>query len=173
MKKIVPIINTFLLIVILVYLGFTYKNDKQAYVNISEVYNGFEMKKELENKLIVVQNQRKKVLDSLELELQLISNQFSPNEEVSLKEKQEFDFSQRRFITQREQFSKENERVTLEFKNQIFTQMNKYVEEYGKENKYNYLFGTSGQGSIMYAQSKNDITKEVTNYINEKYKGNN
>ncbi|PCI97036.1 MAG: hypothetical protein COB15_08715 [Flavobacteriales bacterium] len=173
MKNIILIINTVLLISVLAYLGFTSKKEKQAYVNVSEVYNDFEMKKELENKLITVQNRRKKVLDSLEVELQLYANNFSPDKEISLEEKKEFDFLERRFLSNRETFLKENERVTLEFKNQIFTQMNKYIEEYGAENKYDYLFGTTGQGNIMYAQTKNNVTKEVINYINEKYNGNN
>lgn len=171
MNKTILLINTALLILILLYLGITYKKDKQAYVNIGELYDSFDMKKELENKLISVQNQRKKVLDSLEVELQLISNKYS-NEEAPIEIKQEFNLLKGRFITQREQFSKENERVTLEFKNQIFTQINNYVAEYAKEHKYDYLFGTTGQGSIMYAEEENNITKEVANYINERYKGN-
>lgn len=171
--KQLPLINTVLILIGFLYVGITSTKEKTAYVNISEVYNEFDMKKELENKIIGVQTQRKQVMDSLELALQLKSNQLTAVTKISVEERQTFELMQRNYITQRDQFAAENERVTQEFKNQIFTRLNEYAKEYGEEEGYDYLFGTSGQGSIMYAQQKHDITKEVIKYINEKYKGNN
>ena len=171
--KQLPLINIVLILVGFVYVGITSTKEKTAYVNISEVYNEFDMKKELENKIIGVQTQRKQVMDSLELSLRLKSNQLATVTKMSVEDRQTFELMQRNYMTQRDQFAAENEKVTQEFKNQIFIRLNEYAKEYGEEEGYDYLFGTSGQGSIMYAQPKHDITKEVIKYINEKYKGNN
>jgi len=172
MKRL-PLVNTVLIIAVLVYVGITSSKEKEAYININEVYNDFEMKIELENKLIAVQTKRKQVMDSLELEIQLASNRLSTITELSIEESQKFELMQRNYLTQRDQFEAENDRVTQEFKNQIFTRLNEYAKEYGEKEGYDYLFGTTGQGSIMYAKPEHDITKAVTKYINEKYKGNN
>lgn len=37
---------------------------------------------------------------------------------------------------------------------------------------YRYIFGAEGSGVLMYADERNNITKEVIEYINARYKGN-
>lgn len=45
------------------------------------------------------------------------------------------------------------------------------IKTYGKEKGYDYIFGTGDSPSVLYAKDSYDITKEVTELINEKYKG--
>src|SRR5688572_16738556 len=44
-----------------------------AFIELTKVYNSFQMKKELEGKMKTVQQMRNNILDSLKLELQVLS----------------------------------------------------------------------------------------------------
>lgn len=45
-----------------------------------------------------------------------------------------------------------------------------FVKVYGKEKGYSYIYGTNESGSILYAEDKYDITKEIVKLLNDKYK---
>jgi outer membrane protein len=46
----------------------------------------------------------------------------------------------------------------------------KFIKTYGKEKGYSYIYGTGDAASILYAEDKFDITKDVIKALNEKYK---
>lgn len=46
----------------------------------------------------------------------------------------------------------------------------KLIKDYGKEKGYDYIYGTGEAVSILYAQDKYDITKDIIKLINDKYK---
>lgn len=53
----------------------------------------------------------------------------------------------------------------------VIVGVKKFIKAYGKEKGYAYIFGTSdSNASILYAEDKTDITKEIVKLLNEKYK---
>ena len=46
----------------------------------------------------------------------------------------------------------------------------KYIKEYGKKEGYAYIYGTGEAVSILYAEDKYDITKDIVKLLNDKYK---
>ena len=46
----------------------------------------------------------------------------------------------------------------------------KFIKEFGKKNGYSYIYGTGDAASILYAEDKYDITKDVVKALNDKYK---
>lgn len=46
----------------------------------------------------------------------------------------------------------------------------KFIKEYGKEKGYSYIYGTGDAASILYAEEKYDITKDIIKLLNDKYK---
>ena len=46
----------------------------------------------------------------------------------------------------------------------------KFIKAYGKEKGYAYIYGTGDAASILYAEDKFDITKEIIKALNNKYK---
>jgi outer membrane protein len=46
----------------------------------------------------------------------------------------------------------------------------KFIKAYGKEKGYAYIYGTGDAASILYAEDKFDITKDVVKLLNDKYK---
>jgi len=45
----------------------------------------------------------------------------------------------------------------------------KFIKDYGKEKGYAYIYGTGEAVSILYAEDKYDITKEIITLLNDKY----
>ncbi|HEX8269242.1 MAG TPA: OmpH family outer membrane protein [Flavobacterium sp.] len=46
----------------------------------------------------------------------------------------------------------------------------KFIKDYGKKKGYDYIYGTGEAVSILYAQDKYDITKDIIKELNDKYK---
>ena len=46
----------------------------------------------------------------------------------------------------------------------------KFIKAYGKEKGYAYIYGTGDAATVLYAQDKYDITKEIIKLLNDKYK---
>ena len=51
----------------------------------------------------------------------------------------------------------------------LVNKVKKFVKVYGKEHGYSYIYGTGEAVSILYAQDKYDITKDIVKLLNEKY----
>ena len=147
---------------------------KVAYVDLSKVYSEFEMKKELEAKLQNVENSRKTILDSIELKLNGLSNIIK---RMDVKDKdrdakiQDFELSRQDYLLKQKNFSENNDAAATKYDQEIWKQINQYVKEYGKEHEYAYILGADGTGAVMYADEAKDLTKEVSTYVNERYKG--
>jgi outer membrane protein len=148
-----------------------FKNFKKiGYVTTLKAFEEFELKKELEVKYKNNQIAKQTYLDSLKLNVQTLaqkSNDLEPNKNNRIEELKKI------YLLKENQFNQENEAVYQQYNEQIWKQLNQYIEDYGKENGYDYLLGTSGQGSIMYATEKDNLTEEIIKYINNKYVGKN
>jgi outer membrane protein len=165
-----------LAIVLVLSVSFTllYKsqnNTKIAYIDLQKTFQDFELKKELEAKLIKVKNQRQHILDSLEFELKVLSKDLNNNSKPDEKKVSLFQAKREVFLTRKQEFMEENENLSAQFDGQIFKQMNQYIKDFGQKKSYTYIFGANGQGVLMYAKESEDITEDVLSYINDRYKG--
>lgn len=52
----------------------------------------------------------------------------------------------------------------------VVSSVKKFIKSYGKENGYAYIYGTGDAASVLYAEDKYDITKEIIKLLNDKYK---
>ena len=53
----------------------------------------------------------------------------------------------------------------------LISGIKKFIKSYGKEKGYAYIYGTGDAASILYAEDKFDITKDIIKALNDKYKG--
>jgi outer membrane protein len=142
--------------------------EKQAYVDTIKVFNEFGMKKTLEKKMKKALEQDRVMLDSLKLHLQTIYND-------SLID------GNKRFIAVRETQSKIEQKayqasqneiaLTDQYNTQIWKQLNQYLKDFGATKELDFMYGTSGQGNILFATEKYDLTEECIEYTNNKYLG--
>lgn len=148
-----------------------YKNKtKSGFVIISEVFNEFELKKEMAAKYEVTRNARKKILDSLQIDLSVLSRRLQSgqpsNEDKDLFERKRIDYGQKS-----QMFDEDNRQMSQQFDEQIVKQLNQYVADFGKEKHYDIIYGNTTNGSIMYGTDELNITKDVIAFVNSKYKG--
>jgi outer membrane protein len=138
---------------------------KFGYVTTIKVFEEFKMKKDLEDQYKKIQIIKQTYLDSIKLNIQTLSLQNLREQELKIAQ------SKRAYLLKENQFAKENENLYESYNDQIWKQLNQFMEDYGKEKNYDYILGASGQGTLMFAEESNDITKEVIEYINLRYAG--
>jgi outer membrane protein len=167
-KQKTSLIISFLAIALVVgYAIYNQFNTKRvAYVKTAIVFNDFKMKKALEAEYKKVENLRKVQLDSMMLVLNMI------HKEKDFKGKNEFlDYKTQEYKAKQQEFEESNIALTEKYNEQIWNQLNQYIKDFGDKNNYDFIYGSSGDGNLMYAADRNDITQDVTNYVNVKYEG--
>jgi outer membrane protein len=146
------------------------KNEpKIVFVQTQILIEEFNMTKDLNKDLNNTLNPKKMRLDSLNLELGLLSNEIKSEKDL---------VSDPRFTSKRDEFQYllenfENEKSTMtqQYHQQVVTQLNQYLQEFGKEKNYDVILGATGDGSIMYGKEELNVTEEALEFINAKYKG--
>lgn len=172
-SKMKIVLNVAMIIAIslgVVYLS-NFKTKKYAWININKVYGDFSLKKELENKLKFVGDERKKILDSLELNLKLMVKKLEKDPQRDESALTEFQLKKEKFFEVKQQFEDDNQQMQENYNKQVLTQINQYVKDYAEKNDWDMIFGADGTGTIMYAEENIEITSDVIVYINNKYKG--
>jgi outer membrane protein len=169
----------FALITVVVCAGISYaivevksKQKKMGWVSLSDLFNDFALKKELEMKLKKVKDQRQGIIDSLEFNLRFLSKQIQAEQQKDKDKITTFELKRDEYIQKKKQFDEDNDAVAKQYDSQIISQMNQYVKDFGTKHGYTYIFGADGSGFLMYSLEADNITKEVKTYINDRYKGN-
>lgn len=148
-----------------------YSKPKNAWVNIQNVYKDFEYKKELQAKLETTQNARKFILDSMELELKAIQSQLQKAGKIERELMTIFEARKETYLSKRNLFEEDNAMMVKKFDEQIITQLNQYIKDYGEKHCYNYIYGADGTGTLMYADKGEDITEAIKEYVNRRFEG--
>lgn len=167
MLKMLPVANSILILILIItgwffFQKFTNKTEV-AYVNKIELFNKFNMTKDLNNKYLPEINHLKHTIDSLYTIYKVVSDQ--GNEEKKLQiETQLKGYDQ--------ELQQKGEYMSTELTKQVWDRLNVYIEDYGKSNKYTVIIGTQGKGTVMYAKEGIDVTKEFIIYANAVYEGN-
>lgn len=162
----------FLTIVVVIFLAFeNFNQNKIVFANTQEVYNSFEMKKELEKDYKKVVENRQNILDSLKFNIQTIYNLYQNNS----KDK-ELEIKYATLVNQYKQKNKEieedNSALSGQYDRQIWNQLNQYIKDFGKTNNYKIILGAFGNGSLLYMDENDNVTDDIIKYVNLKYSGN-
>jgi outer membrane protein len=175
MKKLnILIVTAVLTIQTLILIYFLSGNEKIGYIELGKIYTEFSLKKNLDKQLENIVNARRLSMDSLEIELKLLSSKLNTINEKSSEFStlaRDFEYKKQQFFLRREALEKENQALTARFEEQILTQLNQYVSEFGNLHGYKYILGADGSGSLMYADKASNITEEVSSFIELKIAG--
>lgn len=134
-------------------LALLYQDDKTVYVENQRIFEAFAGKRELEDKLLKFRKQSKELLDSLKK----ISQTNSISNDWIQKESERITF--------------EEQQLVQKYNAEIWKEINRLVSMFGSENDYQFVFGASGNGSLMYASEGRNVTEEAIKFINAKYSG--
>lgn len=148
---------------------------KTAYIDIKKVFNGFQMKSELEEKFKRTEKERTKILDSISFDLKVMSKHLNDQQiekkNILQDEISRFEYTREKYMSLKSRFEEDNAALSGQYDSQILAQLTQYVIEYGKARNYDIILGADGNGSLMYSKDAYDISDEVIVFINNKYKG--
>jgi outer membrane protein len=161
--------RTILILLISLFI-FSCSEKKDGFVQVSTLYNEFEMTKELNKNLEANVFVKTQILDSLKFNITQLELQLKMNQTEDLFK--QYEIKKQEFLYKERVFQDENQRLRQQYNEQSLAQINTYVEAYGNELGYAYIYGASGNGSLMFADDSKDLTAQILIYINEKYQGN-
>ena len=139
-----------------------------GYVDAPKLYAGFNFQKELNVQVEKLNSQRQQYLDSLKLGIQILEKK-SGN--PSIEEGEKLVFMKTMYNSRVEQFTEEDDKLRTANNEKILKRINQYAQDFGKENGYSILFGVKGDGNIVYAEEKYDVTDKLIKYANNKLLG--
>lgn len=157
-------INTTLLLTLAV-IGFFYsasKKEELAYIDNIRLFNGFNMTRDIKAIEEVKINEKVKELDSLYVTFQSSKDK----ENLVLKNLQQ------QIALKSKSLQEFQDNYSHNLSNSVWERLNEYIKEYAEDNHLKIVFGTSGNGNIMYAHDSKDITNQILEYSNKKYEGN-
>jgi outer membrane protein len=145
-------------------------SSKAGYIDNAQIYNSFTLKKELEAKLNTIKMARKSLLDSMIVDLESMAEKTQLQNDRKLNE--QFEILKEQYLQKKQQFEEDNEALADQYTQQIWKQLNQYIKDYGQKNNYKIIFGTAGEGNLMYVEQGMDLTEEISVYVNKRYEGN-
>ena len=134
--------------------------EKTGFVDAQKLFEEFQGKKERDAKFQSMKQSAKSSMDSMTVELKKLPEGSEQYRQLYMQ-----------IAGNQAQIQKKLEEKLNEYNEEILRQINQYVYDYGMENKFDYIFGAAGNGSLMYSNSTNDLTDKVLQYINKRYNG--
>ena len=157
-------------------LALTACTDKVAFVDNSKLLNDYQEKKDIEAKLKGQISAYERKRDSISMAFQTEARAFDAQAKTlpqNVAQKKYNELMQKSQILQ-QHLQQEEQKIQMESQTQmdsLLSKVKKNINEYGKQKGYTFILGANDGGSVLYGTEKKDITKEVTEYLNNQYKG--
>lgn len=151
------------------------KEIKTAYVDTSKLLEEYAEAKDIESKYKAKSVEMGRELEAEVARFKSDAANFQKNAQANgqawaqengarlQKREQELSYAQQAMLQQLQQESG----VEMDT---LVKSVKKFIKGYGKEKGYAYIYGTGEAVSILYAEDKFDITKEIVKLLNDKYK---
>ncbi len=148
---------------------------KTAYVDTSELMKDYQEAKDIEAKYKAKANLAQQKLENEGAKFKVDAQNFQKNAQANGQEwaqknglalqqrEQQLQIMQQQMLEDL-QVKSDKERET------VVNAVKKFIKDYGKENGYSYIYGTGQPATVLYAEEKYDITKEILDLLNAKYK---
>ena len=165
-----------ILVLLAIVLVSCQNQQKIGYVDNGKVINGYQAKKDIEEKYNKKQQEFQKHTDSIgqafQLEAQEVQSKFSSMSKSKQQEQYQFLGQKQKMLQQ--QIQSEQQQMQQAFQTEIDSAIAKvkgFVKKYGKNHGYTYILGTSDNvASILYGTEENDLSQIVIDSLNANYK---
>ena len=151
------------------------KEVKTAYVDTSELMKEYTEAKDLEAKYKAQADEKGRQLEAeinrFKQEAANFQSQAQANGQAWAQQKgAELQKREQQLGYAQQQLSQQLQQESGKEMDSLVSGVKKFIKAYGKEKGYSYIFGTGDVASVLYAEEKYDITKELIKALNEKYK---
>ncbi len=163
-----------LLFIVVAILVASCNQAKIAYVDVDDLMKGYEATKALETSLKTKQEAMAKELDSISAPFQLKVQQYYQNaQKMSAQKRAEAEASlqqEQQFLQSKQQQASQLLQQENQEKSEILTKKaDSLIADFAKSNGYQLIFGTSGNGTVMYGEESLNVTIEVLEILNNDY----
>ena len=151
------------------------KEVKTAYVDTSELMKEYTEAKDLEAKYKTKSEEKGKQLEAeinrFKQEAANFQAQAQANGQAWAQQKgAELQKKEQQLSYAQQTLSQELQAESGKEMDSLVSGVKNFIKAYGKEKGYAYIYGTGDAASILYAEDKFDITKEIIKALNDKYK---
>jgi len=148
---------------------------KIGYVDNVKLMDDYQEKIDIEAKFKTKTDALTKKRDSISQAFQLEAQAFQAKaQKMSQKKAQEeYGLMQQRGQFMGQQLQQEEQALMTAGQTEmdsVVSKVKKEIEAYGKANKFTYILGGGDGGSVLYGQEVNDLTDEIVELLNDKYK---
>ena len=138
------IFNTAITLSLAIYAYSSHRSVRCAYVINQKLFNAYSGKKILEKKLGLIRRANQRTLDSLR------------RTGGTLPE---------------EMFARQEQQLSEEYTASLWKRINEDLRSYGEARGFDFIYGATGDGGLMYAGEAYDVTEDAVGYLNQKYEG--
>ena len=151
------------------------KELKTAYIDTSELMKEYTEAKDVEAKYKTKAEEKGRQLEAeinrFKQEAAGFQAQAQANGQAKKKKKgAELQKKEQQLSYAQQALSQELQQESGKEMDSLVSGVKKFIKSYGKEKGYAYIYGTGDAASILYAEDKFDITKEIIKALNDKYK---
>lgn len=147
-----------------------------VYVDTNQLLENYEGMKEARQAYQEKANQWQANIDTLKAELDREVQQYQSSKKNMTRKEQ--DLNQKLIETKRKQFidyqkgiQQKSQQEDYQMTEQVLTEVNTFIEAYGKQKGYTMILGANASGSIIYAKEPLDITEALQQALNDNYMG--
>ncbi len=129
-------------------------------IDAVKLFDGYEMKQELEKI-----EQRRLMTDSKRLDSLNVSVQTA----VAMKSEEEIQKATYRYRNMKVQLENEYSESSRKINDQVWKRLNPLLVEFGRKHKFAMIIGANGMGTVLYNDEYCDLTEEAIKFVNSRY----
>jgi outer membrane protein len=159
-----------LLISLICLFCITHGRSTIMYVDLNKLHNEFNMKKEMEQTFTKTYEKRKSIIDSLAMDIEALNRKVS-NSPQDKNLTNHYNSLVEDYSSLRSKYEEDSKKQLNIYDGQIWNRINSYTADFRNQKGYKLIFGISGTGNLMAADSSLDATNDLLLYINKRYEG--
>lgn len=142
-----------------------------VYVNNNRVLKEYDGFKDAKIKATNRAEKWKAEVDSMKLDYSRYTRSLD-GKKLNKAEENLIELKYKRIITFEQEAIKKIQEIEEELTQEVVGQIDSRMKEFGESHDYEMIFGVTDSGNLLYAKEGKDITTELLNYLNTKYRGN-
>lgn len=147
---------------------------KTAYIDTEELMKEYQEFKDFEAKFKTMSDKMKNELDTDAKRFQndvvdLQKNAQSKGMEWAQKRQAELERRQQTLAEKEQNYMKKFQEESAVERDSMVSKMKTFIKDYGKEQGYDYIYGTGDAASVLYGKEEYNLTKEVLALLHKQY----
>lgn len=147
---------------------------KTAYIDTEELMKEYQEFKDFEAKFKTMSDKMKNELESDAKKFQndvldLQKNAQSKGMEWAQKRQLELERRQQTLAEKEQNYMKKFQDESAVERDSMVSKMKSFIKDYGKEQGYDYIYGTGDAASVLYGKEEYNLTKEVLALLHKQY----